>query len=537
MSRWSRWVQLAPALIAAFPAAHLWMANYDEITWQDALLTLVVFALAGVLVHLAIAALARRRMERSTIAAIASIANAVLFCVVLVAEQLPMRFRYAVLLLGGAAAAAIVWLWRVGGHRPGIARTIVIVTIVCYVPIVMQPFRASAQRAPLRERIRAESSFSDPIAASVAPPGRLPDIYLVILDTYGSADVLASVYGVDDSAFRDSLRALGFSLPVTRANYPITGMALASILNVDYLHSLSTVLDGRETRVWPLYELIEDDRVTSFLERRSYESYFVPSVPWRGTLEHERARLHFPTTEVGAMEGRWLRSRLISVLWPRLLIGNVLRDRVTWSTRGNVMAAFEGMRDVMTKPGPKFVLVHSMAAHFPFAVDSRCDARRAVVPEPELSSPRARDAYADGIRCTGTQVIALVTELLQRSESPPVILLQGDHGPRGLGVPWSGDAERITPAQALERFGIFGAYYLPGAPDLLGDTVTPVNVMRSVLRHYAGADLPPLEDRSFHATGERPYRFVAIPDTVFSLPLTSALFASDGDDASAVSHP
>jgi hypothetical protein len=40
--------------------------------------------------------------------------------------------------------------------------------------------------------------------------------------------------------------------------------------------------------------------------------------------------------------------------------------------------------------------------------------------------------------------------------------------------------------------------------------VTPVNVVRLVLREYLGADLPPLEDASYWGLEERPFDAVRI---------------------------
>jgi hypothetical protein len=47
---------------------------------------------------------------------------------------------------------------------------------------------------------------------------------------------------------------------------------------------------------------------------------------------------------------------------------------------------------------------------------------------------------------------------------------------------------------------VFSAYLLPGlSGETITDSVTPVNVTRLLLRHYFGADLPPLEDVSYWA--------------------------------------
>jgi hypothetical protein len=40
--------------------------------------------------------------------------------------------------------------------------------------------------------------------------------------------------------------------------------------------------------------------------------------------------------------------------------------------------------------------------------------------------------------------------------------------------------------------------------------VTPVSALRLVLRHYFGADLPPLPDASYWSSNDRPYDFARV---------------------------
>ena len=58
---------------------------------------------------------------------------------------------------------------------------------------------------------------------------------------------------------------------------------------------------------------------------------------------------------------------------------------------------------------------------------------------------------------------------------------------------------------------VFAAYRLPGIPDsMIGDSITPVNALRTVLRHYFGADLPPVEDASYWGLESNPLDLVRI---------------------------
>jgi hypothetical protein len=118
----------------------------------------------------------------------------------------------------------------------------------------------------------------------------------------------------------------------------------------------------------------------------------------------------------------------------------------------------------------------------------------------------------------------MIDSILARSTRTPVILLQADHGHgrmrRHLAY------ERNDPERVHERMSPFAAYLLPGVPDdKVGDSITPINLARLVLREYFGAELPPLEDASFWSAEDRPMELVRIPWQAD----TSGASASDSD--------
>ena len=92
---------------------------------------------------------------------------------------------------------------------------------------------------------------------------------------------------------------------------------------------------------------------------------------------------------------------------------------------------------------------------------------------------------------------------------PPVILLQGDHGSQAAARDRLPTARRrCRRTAARERFGAFGAYYLPGGgAEAFGDTVTVVNVLGNVLRHYFGAHLPRAGDEQYISPARFPLQF------------------------------
>jgi len=100
--------------------------------------------------------------------------------------------------------------------------------------------------------------------------------------------------------------------------------------------------------------------------------------------------------------------------------------------------------------------------------------------------------------------IKAVDSILSRSPQPPIIILQGDHGSRAYT-----DFDHPEASYLKESLAILNAYYLPGGGrELVYPEISPVNTFRLIFKHYFGADLDLLEDRSAWCTWRRPYIFI-----------------------------
>jgi hypothetical protein len=89
--------------------------------------------------------------------------------------------------------------------------------------------------------------------------------------------------------------------------------------------------------------------------------------------------------------------------------------------------------------------------------------------------------------------------IIEKSSTPPVIILQGDHGPAQL--------------EKENRMGILNAYYFSTKQDALYSTITPVNTFRVVFNTFFGTDLEMLPDTSYYSKYSQPYAFEMIPNT------------------------
>jgi len=109
--------------------------------------------------------------------------------------------------------------------------------------------------------------------------------------------------------------------------------------------------------------------------------------------------------------------------------------------------------------------------------------------------------YHDEILYLNTRVEQLVEEIKANSKTPPIIIIQGDHGPN----------HGMTSDRA--RMSILNAYYLPdGGDELLYPSISPVNTFRVIFNYYFGGEYELLEDVAHFSKYSRQFEFVIIPE-------------------------
>jgi hypothetical protein len=146
------------------------------------------------------------------------------------------------------------------------------------------------------------------------------------------------------------------------------------------------------------------------------------------------------------------------------------------------------------------IFAHIISPHPPFVFDAR---GRPVVPRQGYSLNDGDEfrgtldeylvGYAMQVQFVNQKLEQVIDAILANSPTPPVIILQGDHGP-GSHLNWS------SPEQSClwERASILNAYYLPGGGESgLYPSISPVNTFRVVLNAYFGANLPLLPDLTY----------------------------------------
>ena len=349
-----------------------------------------------------------------------------------------------------------------------------------------------------------QPASTQPLTATLASQ-KLPDIYYIILDGYTRADSLQSVYHFDNTPFTSQLEEMGFVLPdCAQSNYAWTALSLSSTFQMNYLEAFNPHIQQPDEHMDYLtyqgfilhnpvrqnlhdlgYKMVAFETDFPFTEVTDADIYIVGNNNPLEKLKSGRdvsdfELLFLRTTALRILEeaqGAYFNKVVSQVRTP----DEVHYDRILF-----VLDQLESIPTLV--PGRKFVFAHLVAPHAPFVF----------TPDGKYSTVRSPDTgYPDEIAFLNQRILQIVHTILQNSSTPPVIVIQGDHG-------WD----------AAHRMTILNAYYLPGGgTQRIYPTITPVNTFRVIFDQYFGGSYTLLEDKSFFSSDTRQFGFELRPST------------------------
>jgi len=361
-----------------------------------------------------------------------------------------------------------------------------------------------------------------------------PDIYYIILDAYGRADVLAELYGYDNSGLIDFLEEHGFYVAAdSHANYNQTFLSIPSSLNMAFIPELLGVEPEdaydhaahyyaiRNSEVFELlkafdYQVVGFATGHSLTELRKADHYLAPQEAGESPevrvlvlFGHQVSLYPF---ELLLLEMTALQPALDSALQSQP------EDPAYQLHRQRVQFTFSELAHYAGEDGHYFVFAHIISPHPPFVFQADGQPRVNSLPYSIADGSHyvgykgTRQEYIDGYRAQVAYVNTLLEEAIDRilaaSETPPVIIIQADHGP-GAYFRWNS----LEKSNLTERLSILNAYYFPGGDEgWLYPSITPVNSFRVLFNRYFGMDFELLDDAIYFSNWSTPYDFVDITE-------------------------
>jgi hypothetical protein len=270
-------------------------------------------------------------------------------------------------------------------------------------------------------------------------------------------------------------------------------MSLASSLNFNYLDALSDgFTPGSDDRTG-LDALIHQSATRLSLEKAGYKTVAFAT----GFLATELTDADYflgPGYSWGELNE--FESLLMETTLARLIQdGNRFGMQTSGSERfrERTLYTLDQLDGLSYIEGPKFVFAHIVAPHPPYVFGPT----GGPVESAAVGTTKTQEGaghYRDQAIYITSRIQEIVPKIIANSSTPPIIVIQGDHGPTVASSPRA-------------RMSILNAYFLPGASISMDSTITPVNTFRMILNAYFGQDLELLEDMSLYSEYTYPFHF------------------------------
>ena len=333
----------------------------------------------------------------------------------------------------------------------------------------------------------------------------LPDVYFIVLDAYARGDALLLDFNFDNSTFLQNLQGIGFYVAdCSRANYVSTHGSLTATLNMDYLSTLTEDLASEGfTSNEDLWILIKQSKVRSILELMGYKTVaFESAFDW-SRLQNADIYLKYTGApyEMQVLlpfEAMLIRSTAL-LIWSDSTYKSLPDYKKTIFGATNFPFEFfinqqlfilDQLPHLASFPGPKFVFAHIIIPHLPFVFTANGDIQTdtgfygkdnfSPIDEEHIIT-----GYTNQIAFLNSRMIKILQTIVDNSDTPPIIVLMGDHG-----------------LNKNNRLLNLNAYYLPDdGEQVLYSTITPVNSFRVIFDRYFNTHYGLLPDVSYDGSG------------------------------------
>ncbi|OGN96596.1 MAG: hypothetical protein A2Z77_01120 [Chloroflexi bacterium RBG_13_51_36] len=449
-----------PLLLAAFPILFLYAYNIRETSMGEVWLPLWV-SVAGALVLWMVLTLILRSLAKG------GLATAIFLLFFFSYGRL-----YGVLENSGIftpehayVLPSMLFIWGycvyfISRAERNFATATKVLNIIAVALIAINLFNIGSYKVRLAA-VSADTSVETSVQASnsSAESTTLPDIYFIIMDEYASLSTIKEYYGYDNSGFANGLADSGFYIAhESRTHKAATEYSIASTLNMEWI--------GEEVPFDVVLQRIAHNDVAEFLRSKGYSFVHIGILDIDADLNYN----FYASNEASAAVDEFLRiawnTTMLSPFYT-YIFGTQFED----FHRAAVMDSLELLKKMPEVQGPKFVYAHILCPHAPF-VFGPSGGR---IGTENIYDRVDKQVYLGQYIFITGEMERIIDELLEKSESHSIIILESDHGPRTLGK------------DAGTR--IFNAVYLAdNCSRYLYDSISSVNVFRLIFNCYFGGN-------------------------------------------------
>ncbi len=445
-----------PFLLAFFPSWVLILKNYDELIFQDILISLAIIAVS-VIVWIVITKIIKNGNKAALITG--------------VGVGFFFYFGYVQDALDG------IMIFNIPINKTSV---LVIVSIIIF---VLSTTYFVKSRKNFESAIKIANVITITLVLVVAIQFVIPDayaekpnVYHIILDEYTDNEILLKKFNYDNKKFLEFLNKNGFYIPnKSFSTFGSTPGELELILNMDYPREIGWVSDS--------YQALNNNKVMSVFSDQNYSIIETNSMMRWKNFSDVDTKLCYDTN--------FINSEFLDQVLRKSIIRYFLEQHHNDTRRDTVRCTFNELSEIASQSsGPKYIFSHIYVPHPPFLFGPNGEN---VIPDHReisgLQSWENPQGYINQL-IYATNQVSIVVKNIVKNDPTAVIILQGD-----TGTLTGTDEATATMKDVYQAHSILYAVRIPDVNNL--EYMVPVNTYRIIFNNYFNMDYEYLEQHSY----------------------------------------
>ena len=447
---------LFPFLLAFFPSWILILKNYDEVIFQDILISLAIISIS-VIVWIVITKIIKNENKAALITG--------------VGVGFFFYFGYVQDALDG------IMIFNIPINKTSV---LVIVSIIIF---VLSTTYFVKSRKSFESAIKIANVITITLILVVAIQFVIPDayaekpnVYHIILDEYTDNEILLKKFNYDNKKFLEFLNKNGFYIPnKSFSTFGSTPGELELILNMDYPREIGWVSDS--------YQALNNNKVMSVFSDQNYSIIETNSMMRWKNFSDVDTKLCYDTN--------FINSEFLDQVLRKSIIRYFLEQHHNDTRRDTVRCTFNELSEIASQSsGPKYIFSHIYVPHPPFLFGPNGEN---VIPDHReisgLQSWENPQGYINQLIYATNQVSIVVKNIVE-NDPTAVIILQGD-----TGTLTGTDTFLTTMKDVYQAHSILYAVRIPDVNNL--EYMVPVNTYRIIFNNYFNMDYEYLEQHIY----------------------------------------
>jgi len=445
-----------PFLLAFFPSWILILKNYDELIFQDILISLAIVSVS-IIIWIVI----RKIIKNGNKAALITGVGVVFF----------FYFGYVQDALKGILVSNIP-----------VNKTSILVPISIIIFIIFTIYFIKSKNN-FESIIKIANVVSITLILVVCVqfiiPGasaEKPNVYHIILDEYTDNEILTKKFGYNNEKFLEFLNNNGFYMhDKLFSTFGSTVKELNVILNMEYPKKIRWMSED--------YESLNNNKVMSIFSNQDYSIIETNSMMRWKNFSDVDTKLCYDTN--------FINSEFLDQVLGKSIIRYFLEKYQQDTRRDTVRCTFDVLNEITLKTdGPKYVFSHVYVPHPPFLFGPNGEN---VIPDHReisgLQSWENPQGYVNQL-IYATNEITVVIKNIVKNDPNAIIIVQGD-----TGTLTGTDISKKTMKEIYQAHSILYAVRIPDVED--SDYMIPVNTYRIIFNNYFNMNYDYLEYHSY----------------------------------------